>query len=57
MPLFSTLLSIDKVKELQRRTGKPYNECSSALNLADGDINQALQILRKIPEQSKRVKR
>lgn len=56
MGTFGYLSSVDKTKELQKRTGKPYNECSSALNLANGDIDQALMILRKYPDQSKRMR-
>lgn len=56
MGVFGFVTAVDKVKELQKKTGKPYNECSSALQLADGDVNQALAILRKYPDQSKRLR-
>ena len=39
--MFSLLKSEIKVQELQKKTGKSYNECSSALHLADGAGNQA----------------
>ena len=54
--LFSFVNASNKVQELQKKTGKSYNECSSALQLADGDINKALQILRSVPLQDKRYK-
>ena len=54
--MFSLLNADAKVRELQKMTGKPYNECSSALHLADGDVNKALKILRTVPLQDKRYK-
>lgn len=35
-----------KIEELQKKTGKSYNECSSALNTAEGDVDAALKILK-----------
>lgn len=55
--MFSFLQAETKVQELQKKTGKSYNECSSALHLADGDVNKALKIMREYPEQDKRIKR
>lgn len=55
--MFSLLKSEIKVQELQKKTGKSYNECSSALHLADGDVNKAMKIMREYPEYNKRVKR
>ena len=55
--MFSLLQAQSKVQELQKKTGKSYNECSSALHLADGDMNKALKILRSNPEHDKRIKR
>lgn len=57
MGMFSNTMAVIKVKELQKRTGKPFNECSSALHLADGDINKAIMIMRKYPEHDKRIKK
>lgn len=54
--MFSFIQAETKVQELQKKTGKSYNECSSALHLADGDVNKALNILRGCPEQDKRTK-
>lgn len=54
---FSFVLAVNKVQELQKKTGKSYNACSSALQLADGDVNAALKILRNNPEQDKRIRR
>ena len=48
--------AIEKAKELQKKTGKSFNECSSALHLAGGDVNKALKIMREYPEYSKRRK-
>lgn len=56
MGIFSFTTSKIKVEELQKKTGKSYNECSSALNLADGDVEKAIKILRNCPEQDHRVK-
>lgn len=56
MGMLGYAMSIDKAKELQKKTGKSFNECSSALNLANGDVNQALMILRKYPDQSKKLR-
>ena len=55
--MFSLLKSEIKVQELQKKTGKSYNECSSALHLAEGDVNKAMKIMREHPEYDKRVKR
>ena len=55
--MFSFVLAKTKVQELQKKTGKSYNECSSALHLAEGDINKAMKIMREYPEHDKRVKR
>ena len=43
--MFSFLQAQTKVQELQKKTGKSYNECSSALHLADGDVNKAIRIM------------
>lgn len=56
MGILGYAMAADKAKELQKKTGKPYNECSSALQLANGDVNQALTILRKYPDQSKHLR-
>lgn len=55
--MFSFVQAETKVQELQKKTGKSYNACSSALHLADGDINKAMKILRENPEQDKRIKK
>lgn len=55
--MFSLVQAQAKVQELQKKTGKSYNECSSALHLADGDINKAIKIMRESKEQDKRIKR
>ena len=55
--MFSLLKAEVKVQELQKKTGKSYNECSSALHLANGDVNKAMKIMRENPEYDKRVKR
>lgn len=55
--MFSFLQSQVKVQELQKKTGKSYNECSSALHLADGDVNKAIRIMREHPEFDKRIKK
>jgi hypothetical protein len=34
------------IEELKRETGRPEEECETALELAQGDINQALQLLQ-----------
>ncbi|MCM1124644.1 MAG: hypothetical protein NC416_18875 [Eubacterium sp.] len=54
--LIASALAQDKIKALQKKTGKPFNECSSALHLADGDINRALKIMRKYPDHEKRLR-
>ena len=55
--MFSLLSAASKVQELQKKTGKSYNECSSTLHLADGDVNRAMKIMRENPEHDKRIKR
>ena len=54
--IFSFGVAVNKAQELQKMTGRSYNECSSALHLADGDMNKALKILRSSPEHDKRIK-
>lgn len=48
-------LSIEKIEDMQKKTGKDFNECSSALHLANGDVDKALQIMRKYPDHEKRL--
>lgn len=55
--MFSFVQAQAKVQELQKKTGKSYNECSSALHLADGDVNKAMKIMRGCLEHDKRMKR
>lgn len=54
--LFAFINAKAKAEELQKKTGKSFNECSSALHLADGDPERALKILRQNPEHSKRLR-
>lgn len=56
MGMFSFTVAKIKVEELQKRTGKSYNECSSALHLADGDVEKAIKIMRNYPEHDHRSK-
>lgn len=48
--MFSFISATNKVQELQKKTGKSYNECSSALQLAEGDVNKAMKIMRENPD-------
>lgn len=52
----SFVMAQQKTKELQNKTGKSYNECSSALHLADGDVDKALKIMRQYPDHQKRTR-
>lgn len=54
--LMAFALSKEKVREMQKKTGKSFNECSSALHLADGDVNKALKIMREYPDHEKRLR-
>lgn len=38
---------MDKIKELKERTGAGFADCKSALEEAEGDIEKAVEILRK----------
>ena len=40
-------VSMDKVKELRERTGLGIMDCKKALEEADGDIEKAIELLRK----------
>ncbi|MDH5186822.1 MAG: translation elongation factor Ts [bacterium] len=40
-------LSLDKVKELRARTGSAILDCKNALDETDGDIEKAIELLRK----------
>lgn len=42
-----TAVSADKIKELRDRTGVPMGKCKEALTAAHGDMEEAIQILRK----------
>ncbi len=56
MGTFAFATAVEKTKELQKKTGKSYNECSSALHLADGDVDRALKIIRQNSAQDKRLR-
>lgn len=56
MSLMAFALSQQKIKEMQNKTGKSFNECSSALHLADGDIDKALKIMKEYPDHEKRIR-
>ena len=49
-------LAIQKIQELQKMTGKTFNECSSALHLANGDVKEALRIMKTVPDYNKGFK-
>ena len=55
--LFGFGLGVSKAKELQKKTGKSFNECSDALWRADGDMNVALKLLKNDPEYNKKNRR
>ena len=40
-------VSIEQIKHLRERTGVSMTECKKALEEANGDINKAIEILRK----------
>jgi elongation factor Ts len=40
-------ITMDQVKELRDRTGAPIIECKQVLEQANGDVNQALGLLRE----------
>ena len=50
---------IDKVKQLRQSTGVGFNDCNSAMQEANGDINKAIEILRikGISKASKKMSR
>ncbi len=52
-------LSAEKVADLRRRTGAGMMECKTALQEADGDIDKAIEILRKrgVAKAAKRAER
>lgn len=54
--LMAYALSDIKIKEMQKKTGKSYNECSSALHLASGNVDKALKIMRDYPDHAKWIK-
>jgi elongation factor Ts len=41
-------ISADKVKALRERTGVGIMDCKSALTETDGDIDKAVELLRKM---------
>jgi translation elongation factor EF-Ts len=42
-----TAISAQQVKELRDRTGAGFMDCRNALTEANGDFDQAVQVLRK----------
>lgn len=56
MCVTAAALAIQKIQELQKMTGKTFNECSSALHLANGDVKEALRIMKTVPDYNKGFK-
>ena len=54
--LITSALANIKIQEMKKKTGKSFNECSSALHLAEGDVDKALKIMRDYPDHAKRLK-